>query len=645
MTKYKLVTFDIFDTLVHRRLRAPVDVFEAVRLSVMQHKLALLNHDKLSSFTHDRIRAESEARQKLERVSNSEGEVRFSEIYDYYEEITACGPELRSLLQAKELELEKALLFASDTGRKVYDEMHAAAEQIAFISDMYLPSEWLGTMLEEKGFVGAAKIPIFVSADYRKSKHRGTLYKEVAKELGVTPSVDWLHIGDNMHADITQAKNHSIGVRFADWAKVDNRRLTSAAPHSDYLVRSVIDFVDMPQASHFLPRDQYSKIGYKSFGPLIFGFVLWVMARTKEAKIDKLAFIARDGWLPHQLFENLKDQGGLAHVLTSYVHFSRRVGLQIGIKEWDIEQLWSAFGGKVPKPIEDCLATLGYEANSMHPHLERFGFQIGDTVSDDRRGMAHMLASTTFNSALSAARSHRDEFNEYFDRHFSPDQKIGLVDIGWNGNIQRYLIGSLDRRYSKEQFLGLYLGLHSSAHPNRQRGYVMEGWMSNYGNIPHVQEYLQSGGVELLEFALTADHGTALGFTKDANGNVMPILEELQPQEADYREKAMKVQAGIRKFVDDHKYLLEHYSPAVLATRTWSEPFERMVRNPSSEEIALLAGLSHSDTAGTTSSRLVLAARQDDRTRKSRRLMNAARERAFWKSAFDKLNYGDKSEH
>lgn len=162
--------------------------------------------------------------------------------------------------------------------------------------------------------------------------------------------------------------------------------------------------------------------------------------------------------------------------------------------------------------------------------------------------------------------------------------------------------------------------------------------MSDFGRVSRVQEYLQSGGAELLEFALTSDHGTALGFTENNEGNVVPILEDLLPDEASYREKAMKVQTGIRKFVEDNRYLLHYYDPALLTHTAWAAPFERLVNDPTQDELRLLAGLTHSDTAGVTSSRLVLAARQNDKTRKSKRLMTLAREEAFWKVAFDRLN-------
>ena len=166
----------------------------------------------------------------------------------------------------------------------------------------------------------------------------------------------------------------------------------------------------------------------------------------------------------------------------------------------------------------------------------------------------------------------------------------------------------------------------------------MHGWLSQYGSHPQIQDYLLTGGVELLEFALTADHGTTLGYEISAEGEIVPKLEDILPEESDYREKAMRVQQGVIKFVEDNKYLLKIYSPEVISSLAWAAPFQRLVTNPQQDELDLLAGLSHSDTAGVTSTRLVLAARQPDNIRKSKRQMRLARDNAFWKVAFDRLN-------
>lgn len=635
---YDLVTFDIFDTLVHRKLRAPVDVFEAVRIAVLQNNIALLNHDILASFSHQRMQAEKEARDIFAAASNAEGEINLDEIYHRYEVLSGCSSELRQLLQTKELELEKTFLFASKKGLEIFDELRKKTKKLAFISDMYLPSSWLREMLEEKGFAKLCDTPVFVSGELRRSKHSGWIYPEVRARLNIPRDANWLHVGDNEWSDVKQAEKYSIKTRWADWAKVDNQRMLCARPRSDYVINSLIEFLAMPQSQQFVPQDDYERVGYRTFGPLIFGFMLWLCAKILESKVERVAFVARDGWLPHHLFENLKKDVGLDHITSSYVHFSRRVGHQFGIREWDTEKTWAPFAGKVSRPIEYSLETVGYDVGTIPHLLDQFGLTGSGPVLHEKIRAGRDMLATTFEVGLKAASDRRRKFRPYFDRHFSPGVKTALVDIGWNGNIQRYLLGTLDQSYSKEDFVGLYLGLHSSATTNRDLGFSMQGWLSHYGNQPDIQEYLQSGGVELLEFALTADHGTTLGYEMSDNGEIVPKLEDILPEERDYREKAMRVQQGIIKFVEDNRYLLKIYSAAVISSPAWAAPFRRLVTNPQQDELDLLAGLSHSDTAGVTSTRLVLAARQPDNIRKSKRQMRLARDNAFWKVAFDRLN-------
>lgn len=635
---YELVTFDIFDTLLHRKLRAPVDVFEAVRAAVMQENIALLHHDLLVTFSHHRIQAEKEAREIRAELAGEEGEITFTEIYDRYEALTGCGGELRQLLQAKELELEQEFLFASEAGLRTYDELRAKAKRIALVSDMYLPSSWLKTVLQEKGFQGLSDVKIFVSGEFRKSKHSGALYQEVSRSLNVSFSGSWLHVGDNVWADIEQAKKYSLATHLADWAKVDNRPLWSKCTRNEYLVNSVVDFLATPQSRQFVPQEAYASIGYRIFGPLIFGFTIWLLWKIKETKVEHVAFVARDGWLPHKLFEIVKQDAELGNVSSSYLHFSRSVGHQIGLKEWDLDKTWVPFGGKVSRPIEQYLDTVGYDARKIPHLLEQFGLVLGQPIPPEKINDSRAMVATTFDLGLKTSSERRKKFRHYFEKHFSPEVKTGLVDIGWNGNTQRYLFGVLDHTYSKENVIGLYLGLHSSAVTNKNLGFIMHGWLSQYGSHPQIQDYLLTGGVELLEFALTADHGTTLGYEISAEGEIVPKLEDILPEESDYREKAMRVQQGVIKFVEDNKYLLKIYSPEVISSLAWAAPFQRLVTNPQQDELDLLAGLSHSDTAGVTSTRLVLAARQPDNIRKSKRQMRLARDNAFWKVAFDRLN-------
>lgn len=635
---YQIVTFDIFDTLLHRRLHAPVDVFEAVRVSAFERDEAILHHDLLAHFPRDRMRAEAEARRHQVALAGGEAEVTFEEIYETYQRLTGCSPEMRRILQAIELDKEAEVLFASKPGLARYRALATQAQQVAFISDMYLPASWLSARLETLGFEGAADQPIYVSAAYRKTKHSGALYDVVAQDLGVKPGPQWLHVGDNQAADIASAQAKGLATEHADWARVDNRRLAGGHAPQDYLVRSIVRFLDLPQAAQFRPEDPLERIGFQIFGPLVFGFTLWVAARAKASDLSRILFIARDGWLPCLLFEDLKGDMGLGHVAQSYVYFSRQVGFQFGSLDWDVAQVRSPLNGMSPKSLRSALATAGYDPESLGAELERFGLDLDETVTDANRDIAARMLATTYGRAMPRAVARRAEVASYFQEHLKPGERTGLVDIGWNGNIQKLLLGSLGPGFPKENVEGFYLGLHPAARLTGCLGHQMLGWLSHFGDQETVETWLKAGGVELLEFALTADHGTTLGFEVGEDREVAPVLEELNPEEAQYRETAMKVQAGIRRFVEQYRPLLHSYSPESLSSTAWAEPFARMVMAPSREEVAALAGLSHSDSPGTTRARLVLAERQPGKVRRSRRRLRKARGAAFWKAAFDVLN-------
>ncbi|WGD30337.1 hypothetical protein AncyloWKF20_00385 [Ancylobacter sp. WKF20] len=615
-----------------------MDIFEAVRVAALQHPLALIYHDQIASFSHQRSYAEREARTRHATALGGETEVTLDEIYELYREISQCGDDLRDFLLQTELDAERSFLFASIAGLRLFNELQAFNKEIILISDMYLPSAWLGETLERVGYAGAPQLPIFVSGEHRKSKHTGALYDVVRETLRLPTTARWLHVGDNPVADIAQAKARGIETKLADWAIVDNRRQRPRHRGDNYLITSILDFLDQPQASHLIPNNEYEEIGYRIAGPLIFGFLIWTLKNIRLHRLNHAVFVARDGWLPYLLFKKVQQRGLFGDVTSTYIHFSRATGYQIGRKGWDVSMNFLPVASRTGRPLTDSLKTLGYERHSVEHLLERHGLDTVEHISDSVILDAVALVGCNFAADLREAHRRRIKFQSYFETHFRRGQRTGIIDIGWNGNIQRLLMDCLPPDFDKADFMGLFIGLFSSATNNRQSGLNMEGWLTNFGSNPSADHYLQSGGVELLEFALTADHGTTLGYEINEDGVVIPVLEELKSAEAIYRERAMSVQAGIRKFFDDHLFLLDIYNPDILASVTWSRPFERLVTDPTAREMALLADLSHSDGAGSTSTRLPLAARQPYRIRRSRRRLQLAREKSFWKYAFDKLN-------
>lgn len=371
---YDLVTFDIFDTLVHRRLRAPVDVFDAVRLKVFEEAIALFNHDILSRFPTDRIAAETQCRQQRVAAHGGEGEIRFDEIYKTYQELTRCTDELRDVLMSTELAIEQQVLFRSTEGYRQFVELGERARHVAFVSDMYHSPHWLGDVLLQLGFGEHAGDHIFVSGEHRVSKHTGALYQVVRERFGLTDGARWLHVGDNLHSDIAQASRHGAQTVTATWARVDNVYRAQSGIGATQLVHSLHQFLELPQAAPQLPDGEFEQLGYKIFGPLVFGYLVWLFARCQEDRIEKALFVARDGWLPHQLFEEHKGRVGLGQLATQYVYGSRQIGFHIGTKDWDCNLVWMHIGGRVQRTVRRILESMGVDVETNKATVEKAGF-------------------------------------------------------------------------------------------------------------------------------------------------------------------------------------------------------------------------------------------------------------------------------
>ncbi|PIO96374.1 HAD family hydrolase [Pleomorphomonas carboxyditropha] len=633
-----LVTFDIFDTLLHRKVLAPVDVFELVRLKAFEESLSLLVHDQLSKFVYDRIEAERKSRQRRRELYGGEGEVTLDEIYQEYGRLTSLNDTIGKFLKSTELHIEKNILVASPKGLEIYNKCRRSGKKIAFISDMYLSPDWLSHTLEDKGFEGAASLRIFVSNQYRVSKHSGQLYEQVRQTLGISPA-RWLHVGDNRTADIESASKLGIKTQHADWAKVDNRFVPRGGVGPVHLVSSLTAFLDTPQASQYIPEDALESIGYRVFGPLLFGFIAWLTKACKDNKFERLIFVARDGWLLRSLFDRCKNATGLTGVHSTYFQMSRKVGYQVGIREWDIALNRYLISGRTSRSAKNILKNANLDAEKMLHQLARFGLEDIHRPRDNRDHAALTQAlSTMFQDALNAGVTNRAKYQTYFDILPEGNGPVGLVDIGWAGNIQKAFVHAMRDPLVRDRIYGFYLGTLESSKAVTAKGLKLQGWLCNGGEPEQWERLLTNGGVELLEFVLTANHGSILGLHRDRNGCVAPIIEELSESEAPYRAKAMRAQAGVRKFFDDYEFLLSLFEPGTLMTSAWFQPFERLVSKPTDLELKELASLTHSDATGANNLRLPLASRQPLGVRILKGRLRRARKKAFWKAAFDKLN-------
>ena len=146
-----------------------------------------------------------------------------------------------------------------------------------FISDMYLPSAVIKSMLEKCGYNNPQ---VFVSCEHRFLKGDGRLFKRVEEILG--RKID-KHIGDNYNADILGAKRAKINEVEFIGPPIYERKVKNFNLKSPKLRKFLID----AELSSDLSIEE--RIGYK-FAPLALIFTRKVLeeATSKQTIFSML---------------------------------------------------------------------------------------------------------------------------------------------------------------------------------------------------------------------------------------------------------------------------------------------------------------------------------------------------------------------
>ena len=295
------IAFDIFDTLITRPFMRPRDLF-----------LYLENEFSIPGFAEARIDAEHEAR-KIDRETDLDG------IYD-------CIDERYRPMKDTEIEEEIALSFSDPAAKELYERMRNLGKRIVLVSNMYLPPEAIGKILDHCGYAGWERM--FVSCKEKKSKRNG-LYAEVLGYLDIDPEKVTV-IGDSKDDDFSVPI--SLGMEAYRWSPMSERYFLSHPKEAKYFRKypgysaSAIAAMDMLFQGE--KNESYWHCVSRRFG----GIICTAFARFIEDNAgdsQKLFFLSRDSYLAMKAWEEL--YGGRDH---GYLHTSRMIAKIFGFRDF-----------------------------------------------------------------------------------------------------------------------------------------------------------------------------------------------------------------------------------------------------------------------------------------------------------------------
>lgn len=181
----EIISFDIFDTLVKRKVEAPEDVHRLVCQEFLGR-----TGTAVSGYQEKRAEAEREARKR-----KGVGEITLKDIFRCMHGIPGKD---KKILRELEEKTELSVCYPDPQMKRVYGKALKDGKRVIITSDMYLDEGIIKQILHKCGYGGYERL--YLSSAYNMRKSTGQLYGAVREAYpGFGGRI--LHIGDNVKSD------------------------------------------------------------------------------------------------------------------------------------------------------------------------------------------------------------------------------------------------------------------------------------------------------------------------------------------------------------------------------------------------------------------------------------------------------------
>ena len=522
----KIVSFDIFDTLIKRNVPAPKDVFFLLEEHYQKKFERNLDISGL------RAQAEASAVQHENRR-----DVTFEEIYQAIEGISE---KERQWLMAEEIRIEHAVCQRWMPMGEVYDWCMEHGIPVILVSDMYLPRTVIAELLHEAGYTGWKYL--YISVEEQCNKAKGTLFDTVLSREGLKP-VELLHIGDSLRGEyLVQREKGILSFLIIEekQRRYQNKKVFLREEKQGRMSYRIIDSLvknNIDQYDGF-----YRRLGYAVVGPILYGYCKWLAEQIKAEQIEKVFFLAREGYLLKRGFDLLNTDSIRSKVIqvsrkavkVPRLHQAANLSELLEIIKVQRESYYT---------VSRLLLSCGIEKPSIIELLQKQGFQPDDIISemtDEKKGRLFQSIRPLIDKY-----SHEQERNiRGYMAQCEMYGKIAVCDVGWHGTIQY----ELQEIFSDVEIEGFYIGA-TQKHIKEtvpSRAYLFDDKCNQ--EIGRVV----AGTFELFEVFFLSTDGSANSYEQDAAGNFVCRL--LPPEQTvETAQCIIELQDAACAFIQDFK--------------------------------------------------------------------------------------------
>ena len=471
----KYISFDVFDTLLIRdNVLEPTDIFYLLALTKG------LSHKKAEEFRKDRIKGEHLARE-IKFIKADTREVNIDEIYNLIK------PDY-GIVSADELSFELEHLVARPLIRKVYDYAVSANKKIFAISDIYLPYDFIQSILKNNGY---HVNEIYVSCEHGCGKYEKFLFEKFIDLENIAPE-DVLHIGDNEKSDFMVPL--SLGIQSFHIPNVIDYLFMNSSVNllaiqklhkaDTYFAKNILAYVAWRLECDNKPSlMRLFAVIYAL--PLLTLFARWLITTASEKKVKKLLLMTRDGYALSPVLELFSDRPEFELLVVS------RRSLFLPLVKVDAENWRKFFESVAEENIFEVIDGLNLHKNDEIKNILSELSVNAKSYNELRAGEKKKFIQKSLDVISDQVLDEYANMHEYLMHVIGKREDIAVVDVGWSLSSHKALETILDRKIR-----GFYLGCSPLAyHHNKMSFFLFNGvekeyedWLSIFYNAVELIE-------------------------------------------------------------------------------------------------------------------------------------------------------------
>lgn len=522
---YEIVSFDLYDTLISRKVIKPEDVF--LLLNRKLHSEGILSTHE--SFIEMRNRA----------VNHLPESYNLDQLYEKIAQQNCLTPDTVEKIKQLELELERNIIVGRITMLELVKELMERGKTVYIVSDMYLSKEMIYEFLVIKGLQISLE-HILVSNELQAEKKDGTLWEYYKKNIVKDKLA--IHIGDNEIADIEKPREFGIDSYYV-MGVADMMRNSSIRELEDL----VLNEFESLQVGIILSQifnnpfclcpskgkvvfSSFVLFGYAIWGNVVNTFISWLKEQGRNRGINRLIFLSRDGYLLEKDYKYYCEIYDENIPEAEYLYVSRRIT--------NIANIWNE---------SDFLKWANF------PYIGKFRDYLRDRFSihaefDDAYAEREIQLPKDWEKVVGWISRYRTKLEEVIKKerreylHYIKSIRItesdAIVDTGFFGSIQE----KLDTLVGKK-LLGFYFNCdHTSQNALRDR---MFSCFQSLEDEDGMKSNLRTR-VQFVESMFTAPYGMVLSVDLEGKPNCAP-----DGWNQKYYNERLLINEGIQTYISD----------------------------------------------------------------------------------------------